>query len=580
MLRLTLLRAATSLHEFAALLDFKPGWLTYILYVQQPAAKYKSFEIPKKTGGVRTISAPREDLKLLQRRLADLLQDCVDEINKDKGRQDGGTRPDKISHGFKRRRSIITNAQRHRHRRYVFNADIANFFGTINFGRVRGFFISDRNFQLNPRIATLIAQIACFENSLPQGSPCSPVISNLIGHVLDIHLAGLAAKVGCAYSRYADDLTFSTNDKQFPFSIAVQDEVHAHKWIAGSELLRIVALSGFTLNAAKTRMQYLSSRQEVTGLVVNKVINVRSEYRRTTRAMVHNLLKSGEYHFHRKIVGKDGKVSAQLIPGRPRQLEGILGFIDQVDRLSVDHAKRKKSEAYRRFLVFDRFFRTDRAVLICEGKTDNVYLAHAIRSLATQFPELATSTTSGKIELRISRFRYSGTSTNRILGLNGGSADLGHFLRLYRAEVERISAAGMQHPVIVLIDNDSGSNPVYNTIKQLTGKKPSGGESYIHVVRNLYVVATPITAPAKESKIEDFFPQDTLKTLIGGKRFNPSNDYDVDTEYGKADFAFKIVEPNAATIDFSGFAILLQRIVEVIHHHDEKIVPLSPPSAP
>ena len=197
MIRLNLLKAATTLHQFAAILGFKPGWLTYILYVQAPAAKYKTFEVPKKTGGVRRICAPTDDLKLLQRRLADLLQDCVEEINKAQGKSDDGPKPDKISHGFRRRRSIVTNAQRHRHRCYVFNADIADFFGSINFGRVRGFFISDKNFQLNPKVATLIAQIACFENSLPQGSPCSPVISNLIGHILDIHLVKLASAAGC-----------------------------------------------------------------------------------------------------------------------------------------------------------------------------------------------------------------------------------------------------------------------------------------------------------------------------------------------------------------------------------------------
>lgn len=580
MIRLNALKAATTLRQFAALVDFKPAWLTYILYVQAPGKKYKTFEIPKKSGGSRKICAPTEDLKLLQRRLADLLQDCVDEIKKAQGRHDDGPKPDKIAHGFRRRRSIVTNAARHRRRRFVFNVDIADFFGSINFGRVRGFFISDKNFQLNPKVATLIAQAACFENSLPQGSPCSPVISNLIGHVLDVHLAKLAEKTGCIYSRYADDLTFSTNDKNFPASVAVSDGTGSHQWVAGNELAHLIKVSGFSLNPSKSRMQYRSSRQEVTGLVVNQVLNVRCEYRRTARAMVHTLLKTGEYYFKRKHIDKDGNASDECIVGRSRQLGGVLGFIDQVDQLAAGDTSSKKSEIFRRFLIFDRFYRSDRTVLVCEGKTDNVYLTHAIRSLATQFPRLATKYEDGKIDIKIRRFRYTGRSTNRILGINGGAADLGHFLRLYRAEVERISAPGMQWPVIVLIDNDSGASPVYSIIRQITGKKPLGDEHYIHVVRNLYVIATPKLGEAKESKIEDFFAEEARSIVLGGKKFNPSNNYDADVEYGKAEFAYKVVEPNAASIDFSGFQVLLERISEVIEIHKEKLVPLSPSSAP
>lgn len=573
MLRLNALKAATTLHEFASVVGFKPAWLTYVLYVRPPAENYNTFDIPKKSGGVRTICAPHGDLKLLQRRLADLLQDCIDEISKAKGKHDDGPQPDKIAHGFKRRRSIITNALRHRHRRYVFNADIADFFGSINFGRVRGFFISDKNFQLNPKVATLIAQIACFENSLPQGSPCSPVISNLIGHILDIHLARLASKTGCTYSRYADDLTFSTNDKIFPLSVAMQNDECRHQWTAGGELVRLIKKSGFLLNDAKSRMQYRNSRQEVTGLVVNQIINVRSDYRRTARAMVHNLLKTGDYYFKQEVVSQDGTAVEKRVAGHPKELGGVLGFIDQVDKLSApaSGANASKSEIFRRFLIFDRFYRADRPTLICEGKTDNVYLTHAIRSLAKRFPDLADITARGEIKLKIGKFRYAGSSTNRILGVNGGTADLGHLLRLYRAEVEKISAPGMQWPVIVLIDNDSGAAPIYNTIKQLTGKKPLGTEPHIHVVRNLYVVATPLIEGAKESKIEDFFSMTTLSTRLSGKIFNPSNNHNTETEYGKADFAYKVVEPKAASIDFNGFKPLLDRIVGVIDAHKGKL---------
>jgi RNA-directed DNA polymerase len=214
MSELLLLKGASTLHHVAGLLQFQPQALAYILYKKPLLTKYSSFDVPKRGGGVRKINAPSPELMLLQRRLSDLLQNCIEEIN------EGRKWKDQLAHGFKRNRSIMTNATKHQKRRYVFNIDLQDFFPTINFGRVRGFFIKDVNFMLHPKVATILAQIACHENGLPQGAPCSPVISNLVGHVLDIRLCKLASANGCTYSRYADDITFSTSKPDFPSSIA------------------------------------------------------------------------------------------------------------------------------------------------------------------------------------------------------------------------------------------------------------------------------------------------------------------------------------------------------------------------
>ena len=104
--------------------------------------KYTTFQIPKRNGGQRTIKAPVDALKLLQRKLSDLLQDCVDEVNI------ANKRKDRTANGFKRKRSIVTNARQHRHRRWVFNLDLEDFFPSINFGRVRGFLLKNRDFEL------------------------------------------------------------------------------------------------------------------------------------------------------------------------------------------------------------------------------------------------------------------------------------------------------------------------------------------------------------------------------------------------------------------------------------------------
>ena len=156
---------------------------------------------------------PIPQLKTLQRRLANVLYACRAEIDADSDR-----RP--LSHGFRRNLSIITNARQHKRRRYVLTLDLQDFFPTFNFGRVRGFFLRNNSFKLNDKVATLVAQIACFENGLPQGSPCSPIIADMIAHLLDVRLAQLAKRRGLTYSRYADDLTFSTSQQIFPPSIA------------------------------------------------------------------------------------------------------------------------------------------------------------------------------------------------------------------------------------------------------------------------------------------------------------------------------------------------------------------------
>jgi RNA-directed DNA polymerase len=162
------LKSISTLRGLARLLRYKPSKLSYVVFKQPAATKYRTFEIPKRKGGTRTIQAPNDALKLVQQRLSALLQDCLDEINEAKNRKD------RVAHGFKRRRSIITNARRHRNRRHVFNIDLENFFPSINFGRVRGYFIRDTNYALHPDVATLIAQIACHNNTLPRGARAHP----------------------------------------------------------------------------------------------------------------------------------------------------------------------------------------------------------------------------------------------------------------------------------------------------------------------------------------------------------------------------------------------------------------------
>lgn len=574
------LKSAKTVGDVANLIRFKAKALSYILYYKVEATKYTQFEIPKKSGGSRKINAPAPDLKLVQENLSKLLQDCVDEINEIKGLKD------KVSHGFKRDRSIISNAKEHKNRRYVFNVDIKDFFGSINFGRVYGFFLKDQNFNLDKRVAAVLGRIACYEDALPQGSPCSPVISNLIGHIMDLHLVKLAKKHGCTYTRYADDLTFSTNNPIFPKEIARQNVNNAHMWVPGRDLLGIVKMSRFELNLSKTRMQYRDSRQEVTGLIVNKKVNVRNEYRRKVRAMVYRLFTTGNFDFENKTIDAAGNQVKISNPGNITQLHGMLGFIDSIDLYNQDLVKNSlgpiyvkkdvnkaittKEAMYRRFLFFKEFYTADKPIIVCEGNTDNVYLTHAIRSLSATYPVLAETTPEMKIKLKLRLFKYANTSTGRILKMSGGYPDLARFINDYSKEQTKFKAPGGKHPVIVLFDNDSATAPILKAISEVKKVKIAGAEPFVHISGNLYALATPLLNSATTSCIENFFDQATLKTVVDDKVFDWSKTADKSKTYDKVVFAHKVVAVQAATINFAGFNPLLSNLALLINDHQSK----------
>ena len=116
------LKAATSRKDVASLLDVKLGMLSYTLYKTSEAKRYTRFEIPKRHGGMREILAPERNLKLLQRRLSNLLQDCHAEVSQAHGRVEDEAHTG-IAHGFKRHHTIMTNGRAHVSRRFVFNVD-------------------------------------------------------------------------------------------------------------------------------------------------------------------------------------------------------------------------------------------------------------------------------------------------------------------------------------------------------------------------------------------------------------------------------------------------------------------------
>lgn len=554
--KLTSLQKAVDLGGLARILGYTPKSLSYILYRIPAAAKYRTFDIAKRSGGARTISAPCEHLMQLQRSLASLLYDCYDELVEDSNAGEA------VAHGFRRKLSIVTNATEHRAKRNVFNVDLKDFFGSLNFGRVRGFFISSRDFKLHQNVATLIAQIACHDNCLPTGSPCSPVISNLIARVLDVRLVRHAKRLGCSYTRYVDDLTFSSNRKNLSTELVVSGGVE-HEWQPGKLLAREIDRAGFAINAKKTRLQYKDSRQEVTGLSVNRRVNTTAKYRRHARAMVDSLFRTGEYHLPML------PTAAAPVQGSVAQLRGIFGFIDYIDRKIVGVPTEtkewlKRTHAYRRLVFYDDFYLSTKPVIVVEGKTDRIYLRSAMQRLSHVVPSLAHKDNSGAVELAVRL--YGGSDlVLRFFGLDAGTSGLERFIRGYSDCHKGYGVPPSNNPTIVVVDFDEGINSIKAALKQY-GVTLDGSKPFQWVCHDLYVVCIP----KKDAAIEDLFDAKTLQWKLDGKTFNRTNKGAGPNEYGKSHFANYVIRSNYKTIDFSGFELLLKNIAAAIAAHANK----------
>ena len=569
--RLNSLKNTRTLRAFAPLVEFTPKGLAYTLYKIPELERYRTFSIPKKGGGERTICAPEPRIALLQSRLARLLRACIEEL------ENTERRPRSVNHGFHPKRSIVTNARSHKHRRYVLNFDLVDFFGSINFGRVRGLFIKDNHFTLDPAIATIIAQIVCHNNSLPQGAPSSPIISNLIGNILDTRLARLAKRYGCYYTRYVDDLTISTNAKAFPELLASRLPDTPNSWEIGDALTNCIERTGFAINERKTRMQIRGSRQEVTGLIVNEKVNIKAEYYRTVRSMCNSLFQTGFY-----FVPNEAERGVHL-PQKMKDLSPLEGRLSHIyyvkDRRDLDAKvkaemgfRRSKGmeTLYKRFLIYKYFVASDLPVIVTEGKTDIIYLRCAIMSLQQQFPDLVTE--KGGRTCAKARFVRPSYINQRVLGLGEGTGCMVGFIERYEKLLQPYKVCTPSRPAIFVLDNDTGGEQVFKWVrKQL--HIDVGFESpslFFHLKANLYLVKTP-SKEARQSCMEDLFPTDILNTLIDKKPFDKNKKTGDHKAYGKVVFADRVVRPLAAQIDFIKFAPLLEGIVGSINHYDTSI---------
>lgn len=281
--------------DVADILGIKEKSLRYFLYAIRPDNMYTQFTIKKKSGDYRYIYAPDDKLKNIQRKLANVLN-CVYRVKP-------------AAHGFAIDKNIVTNARNHVRRKYVFNMDLENFFGQIHFGRVRGMLMKPP-YSIGSEAALVIAQIACYKGKLPQGAPTSPILTNMICAPLDTQFTKLAKKYNLCYSRYADDITFSSYREAFPKEIVYTDLGGVH---IGEEIQNILLKNSFNANQDKTRIFDYRKRQEVTGLVVNRIVNIRRNYIKKLRAILFNCEREGIYETAKIYIEKGNCKNSTII---------------------------------------------------------------------------------------------------------------------------------------------------------------------------------------------------------------------------------------------------------------------------
>ena len=308
-----------------------PFTIEHLLYYCNPnhiSNRYRKFKIKKKSGGFRQITAPRnQSFKMLLQAVNELFKALYT--------------PSQHAMGFAEHRSVATNAAIHKGQIYVFNIDLKDFFPSIDQARVwKRLQLAPFNFPVT--IASTLAGLCAMREShkdengkkryryvLPQGAPTSPIITNMICDTLDRRLAGLAKRFGLRYSRYADDITFSS-----------MHHVYAQDGAFRKELYRIIQQQGFTVNDSKTRLQKRGSRQEVTGIIVSNKINVTKEYVREIRSLLYIWEKYGysvavskflpRYKAEKGHVKKGNSELRNVLDGKLMYLKMVKGEEDSV----------------------------------------------------------------------------------------------------------------------------------------------------------------------------------------------------------------------------------------------------------
>lgn len=266
--------------------------------------RYKKFLIRKKSGGTREINAPCYQLGVLLYIANILLKSLYT--------------PNQCVTGFTEGKSVVDNAKMHVCHHYVFNIDLKDFFPSIPQARVWAR-LQLPPFNFSQPIANVMAGLCCHINSdgtgcvLPQGAATSPLLTNAICDKMDRRMRGVAKRFGLHYSRYADDMTFSSMHNVYQEGSEFRQEIK-----------RIIEDQGFKMNEKKTRLLRDGQRQEVTGLTVNSVVNVSRKYISDLRWILHVWETEGYAKAYSLFYPKYKKEKGYIKKGEP-VMENVIG---------------------------------------------------------------------------------------------------------------------------------------------------------------------------------------------------------------------------------------------------------------
>ncbi len=266
--------------------------------------RYKTFQIRKKNGGLREINAPCYQLGIILK-MTNILFKAI-------------YTPSSSVTGFTEGRSVVDNARMHANHNYVFNIDLKDFFPSIPQGRVWAR-LQLPPFSFTQEIANVVAGLCCSIDKernicvLPQGAATSPILTNAICDTLDRRMRGVAKHYGLHYSRYADDMSFSS-----------MYNVYQEGSEFRLEIKRVIEEQGFLMNEAKTRLLREGQRQEVTGLTVNSIVNVSRKYISDLRWILHVWEKEGYAKAYSMFYPKYKQEKGYIKKGEP-VMENVIG---------------------------------------------------------------------------------------------------------------------------------------------------------------------------------------------------------------------------------------------------------------